>query len=738
MNFLSRHNKYYPYILIVIIIAAFLRNILLPSTNQILSAGDIKHIYYPYREFLRSHISSGQIPFWNPYLFSGTPFLAHPYSQIYYPTTLSLLFLPTNIYFPLVIFLHVVIAAISMYMLMKKFTGILASLASASVFALGGYFASRIYAGHLDYIISSSLIPLIVLKGYEYINEDNKKSLLIGSVTIALQIFTGLLIMTIYIFAILFFISLFTTKNIKANIRTFYKKFLLICLSGILLSAAYLIPSYQFISQTIRGEGLTYNLASYGSSSWKSLFMFVNPSFLGSDFSSKNPYHGPPPDYAGFVYFIGFLPLIIISIGLTILIFHLLLQLLNSNFIPIKSGQISNLQNFSFIFVDSKRFNYRLTIALIVITVLSVLVSLGPNSPINLHYLLWNLVSIYKTTRLPVRHLIIASFALSMLFGLCLSTVKIRTIKIIIIALTVFELFSFSSPFLKLDSLPSLIPDDLVFKDIIGEKEIMRILPDFTLNSPVREQISFASPLTYKYFSTSGYTPAILTTYYDFIDAINGNRIRSTDLFSSEILPTMPYLEGISYLNAKYIIVDNSADLLFNLPKDYHIISETSLYRIYENQNVIPRFFFVPEAIVYNSINELKNNLYADQKNFRNKIVIPSTEVFKIKHQQNCSKNISANISIEKYQLNSVFISLNTPCNGFLSSSEVNFSGWEAKIDGKQIPIIRSNLSFKALNIPAGRHRIEFYYNPKIWIFSLLISFLCFATLVIYTKKDTH
>lgn len=83
--------------------------------------------------------------------------------------------------------------------------------------------------------------------------------------------------------------------------------------------------------------------------------------------------------------------------------------------------------------------------------------------------------------------------------------------------------------------------------------------------------------------------------------------------------------------------------------------------------------------------------------------------------------------------INNISFSLDTPCTGFLSSSEVNFSGWEAKLDGKNVPIITSNLAFDAIDIPAGKHEIEFYYNPIIWVIGSIISIISLVLILIYS-----
>lgn len=119
---------------------------------------------YPWYSFLGESLSAGEVPGWNPYQFSGTPFAADPLSGwSYLPAMLLFTFLPLAAAAKSYLFLHLLLAGLFTYALARvlgiKIPG---SLLAAVAYEFNGflYLSNTCCFGHVPVVC---WLPLVIL-----------------------------------------------------------------------------------------------------------------------------------------------------------------------------------------------------------------------------------------------------------------------------------------------------------------------------------------------------------------------------------------------------------------------------------------------------------------------------------------------------------------------------------------------------------------------------------------------
>ena len=105
---------------------------------------DITRFYYPLRKVLSDIVRAGDFPSWNPLWAAGQPLAANPNYGVFYPPQ-WLIFLPGfDFWFRFVLVLHVGIAAVGAYLLLRCWARSESAFFGAIVFGLSGITLSLI------------------------------------------------------------------------------------------------------------------------------------------------------------------------------------------------------------------------------------------------------------------------------------------------------------------------------------------------------------------------------------------------------------------------------------------------------------------------------------------------------------------------------------------------------------------------------------------------------------------
>ena len=130
--------------------------------------------YYPWRHFAAQELRAGHIPLWNPFEFTGTPFVANAQSAVFYPLNLPFWFFDTAYAFGIAAFLHSLLAMFATYFLCQRWQlSRAASVVAAVAFASCGYLMAWALLPTL--FSTASWLPLCLLL-FEKASDDGAKS----------------------------------------------------------------------------------------------------------------------------------------------------------------------------------------------------------------------------------------------------------------------------------------------------------------------------------------------------------------------------------------------------------------------------------------------------------------------------------------------------------------------------------------------------------------------------------
>jgi hypothetical protein len=72
----------------------------------------------------------------------------------------------------------------------------------------------------------------------------------------------------------------------------------------------------------------------------------------------------------------------------------------------------------------------------------------------------------------------------------------------------------------------------------------------------------------------------------------------------------------------------------------------------------------------------------------------------------------TASIRLVTYEPNYLKYEVDSKTGGTIVFSEIYYPGWRSSIDGQEVPHGRANYILRAMNVPAGKHEVEFSFDP--------------------------
>lgn len=177
-----------PSLLVFVLLAALvLRDALLGS---VFYARDIHLLWQPTTEVFVRTVAGGAWPVWSPFHSFGQPLLANPTSQVFYPLTWLNMILPTWTYYKMFVFLHVIWAAVGTALLARRLgLGRGGATVAGGLWMTSGPFLSLVNVwAHLS---GASWIPWVVLAVDRAVARRSPAAIAVGAVTLVAPLLSG-------------------------------------------------------------------------------------------------------------------------------------------------------------------------------------------------------------------------------------------------------------------------------------------------------------------------------------------------------------------------------------------------------------------------------------------------------------------------------------------------------------------------------------------------------------------
>lgn len=99
--------------------------------------------------------------------------------------------------------------------------------------------------------------------------------------------------------------------------------------------------------------------------------------------------------------------------------------------------------------------------------------------------------------------------------------------------------------------------------------------------------------------------------------------------------------------------------------------------------------------------------------------------------KQTAAPDSMSSIKLTAYEPNGLKYEVDSKTGGTVVFSEIYYPGWQAYIDGVEAPLGRANYILRAMNVPAGKHVVEFKFDPKSLHATETVAFIALGVLAL-------
>jgi hypothetical protein len=171
----------------------------------------------------------------------------------------------------------------------------------------------------------------------------------------------------------------------------------------------------------------------------------------------------------------------------------------------------------------------------------------------------------------------------------------------------------------------------------------------------------------------------------------------------------------LGLMNVRYLVSRRTQEA------DLRRVTEVAGYKVFETQTVLPRFFLVSRVQPELSLAQAAQALHcADFDPANTAIVEGPPEDFRDVSPQSALSPVA----VLSYRPAEIRLRTTAAAPALLVASEGWYPGWQTTIDGRPARTYAADAAFRGIKVPAGDHRVEMRFAPRILYYSAAVSLL--------------
>lgn len=741
--------------LLALVVLAFFWPLLLAGYWIPRGGGDLVSFLWPMYRFAARSLRSGTVPLWNPYLYSGAPFVADNQSGVFYPVNLVAFTLfgePSYAVMEGLVVFHIWLAAASMFALIRTLKlGRLAALFGGLAFALSDLFVTHI--GNLNLNATAAWLPLLVLLTHKTLTKQSLRWAAVGGAVLAVAALAGhgqmllFLALTVVLYAgYRLVMEIASYRRMADSSGEMIRRGLTIlgltasiAVIGVGGAALMLLPAYQMAGHTGRSH-LSYQEATQYSLPPQALVGLLAPGFYGRGQSGFwGPWKRVEVGYAG----VTTLMLAVVS-----LLFH-----------------VSH--RFSTRAVPKPHFPFTFFALLIP---LAFLLAMGSYTPF--YKIVYRYLPIFNQIRAPARLILLGNLGLATLAADGLSrltegddqrwltwlSLGVVLAAIVWLAAGLPQARSVPPPDRRPQAGKSVVIAGgllilsgalagitrrwrggrwlllcLLAADLIGLGSTVEIdAHDPTLGFRHDDVVSFLreDQSEFRIEDAAGaWQPdaALVHGLYDIDGIFNPLALAPYQAYRWAIGERGGTLYNL--LGTKYVLVDKG-----KVPGDERLVPVYTVnpeIDVYLNTAALPRALFVSQAQVVEDHEAAWQAIHASEFEPTKQVVLEQRQIEGQGTQvvENAARESVGRITFNTYGLNEAELMVEASRAGWLVLSDVYYPGWRATVNDQPTDVLRANYTFRAVWLPVGEHTVRMSFSPLAWRVGLALSLVTWSTL---------